>query len=275
MRSIRQFALACTLAAAAMVPVGASAQGLPNQDTFFTFSQPVELPGMTLPAGTYLFQLVDSPSNRHVVRIMSQDRQKLHTTVMSIPNYSVERPSDKPEIRFLESSETGPQAIKAWFYPGRTTGHEFIYPRSQAMKLAARTGESVLTTKTDSPAVAESVAEQDMSRVDRSGADSAVAAETRTAETTTAQTTSAQTTNAQATAPRANAASSQPPTQTPPANVQAPAQPAPATRTAERTEPARTDRSALPATASLLPLLGLVGIGSLLASRFVRGRRLQ
>ncbi|MDP2390186.1 MAG: hypothetical protein Q8N52_07650, partial [Acidobacteriota bacterium] len=70
MNSIRKVALACTLAAATMFPLTASAQGgLPNQDTFFTFSQAVELPGTTLPAGTYLFALADGATNRHVVRV--------------------------------------------------------------------------------------------------------------------------------------------------------------------------------------------------------------
>src|SRR5688572_11286012 len=177
MTSIRKVAIACTLAAAAMFPLAASAQsGLPNQDTYFTFSQAVELPGKTLPAGKYLFVLADSPSNRHVVRIMSEDRKTLQATLLAIPNYTLDKPSDEPQVRFMEGPETGPQAVKAWFYPGRSVGHEFIYPRSQAMRLAARTGESVLTTKTDTATV-DTVADTDMTRVDRTGADAAVAAE--------------------------------------------------------------------------------------------------
>jgi hypothetical protein len=30
-----------------------------------------------------------------------------------------------------------PDAIKAWFYPGETTGFEFVYPREQAKKAAS------------------------------------------------------------------------------------------------------------------------------------------
>lgn len=246
MTSIRKVAIACTLAAAAMLPLAASAQsGLPNQDTYFTFSQPVELPGKTLPAGKYLFVLADGATNRHVVRVMSEDRKTLQATLLAIPNYTLDKPSDEPQVRFMEGPETGPQAVKAWFYPGRTVGHEFIYPRSQAMRLAARTGESVLTTKTDTVAV-DTVAETDMTRVDRNGAEAAVAAET--------------------TAARAEAQ---------PAPV-----PAPATERAEpvrteRAEPVRTERTELPSTASFLPLLALVGIGSLIGSRIVRSRRVR
>ena len=70
----------------------AGAQGPANQDTFFTFSQAVELPKKTLPAGTYFFQLADSPSNRHIVKVMSQDRKEIHATLLAIPYYSNDRP---------------------------------------------------------------------------------------------------------------------------------------------------------------------------------------
>ena len=236
MNSIRKVALACTFAAATMFPLTASAQGgLPNQDTFFTFSQAVELPGTTLPAGTYLFALADGATNRHVVRVMSQDRKTLHATLLAIPNYTLDKASDEPQVRFMEGPETGPQAVKVWFYPGRTTGHEFLYPRAQAMKLAARTGESVLTTRTEATVV-DNVADQDMTRVDRAGADA-------------------------------------------PAAITAQAEPA-APVVAERAQPAQTtearvERTELPATASLLPLLALVGLGSLLGSRLLRARRVR
>lgn len=253
MTSIRKVALACTFAAATMLPLTASAQGgLPNQDTFFTFSQPVELPGTTLPAGTYLFALADGATNRHVVRVMSQDRKTLHATLLAIPNYTLDKASDEPQVRFMEGPETGPQAVKVWFYPGRTTGHEFLYPRSQAMKLAARTGESVLTTKTET-AVVDNVADQDMTRVDRTGAD---APTTVTAE----------------------AAPATPVAEREAAPVVAERATEPAVTERAQTEPtdrARVERTELPATASLLPLLALVGIGSLLGSRLLRARRVR
>ena len=105
MTLMRKFTPACVVAtAAAVLPTGAQAQPA-NQDTYFTFSAPVELPGVTLPAGRYLFVLADSPSNRHVVRVMSDDRKKLYTTVMAIPSYLVGKPSEDPEIRFMEGPE--------------------------------------------------------------------------------------------------------------------------------------------------------------------------
>lgn len=247
MTSIRKIALAGAFATAAMLPLNASAQGLPNQDTFFTFSQAVELPGTTLPAGTYLFRLADGATNRHVVRIMSEDRQKLHTTLLAIPNYSLDQASDEPQVRFMEGPETGPQAIKVWFYPGRTIGHEFIYPRAQALRIAQRTGETVLTTRTET-AIADNVSDQDMTRVDRNGAETA---EVRVTEQPAA---------APQTAPQTAPVMAQDRTPTP-----APA-PEPTT-----TAPV-TERQELPNTASFLPLLALIGVGSLIGNRWLRRR---
>src|ERR1044071_9142074 len=102
MKSIRTVALACMAAAMLATSVNAGAQTR-NQDTFFTFSQAVELPNKTLPAGKYFFQLMDSDSNRHIVKVMSEDRKDLLATVMAIPYYSNDRPSDEPQVRFLET----------------------------------------------------------------------------------------------------------------------------------------------------------------------------
>ena len=253
MTSIRKVALACMAAAMLATSVNAGAQTR-NQDTFFTFSQAVELPNKTLPAGKYFFQLMDSDSNRHIVKVMSEDRKDLLTTVMAIPYYSNDRPSDEPQVRFLETpAQAGAaqtNAIKIWFYPGTSTGHEFIYPRSQALKIAARTGESVLTTKTEEES-------SELTRVDRNGVD--------TEANLTAQ---ASPENAQQPAPE--------PTREPvgaitgtnpetPARTEEPA-PAPAPAPA----PERAERTDLPRTAGELPLLALIGMGSLAGSRMLR-----
>ena len=150
MRLLRAVALVGLSAGMAALPSPVAAQvGPRSQDTYFTFSEPVELPNVTLPAGSYLFQLVDSTSNRHVVRVISRDRQKLFTTVMAIPSYSLGQPADEPQVRFMETPAGTPSAVKIWLYPGRSTGREFVYPRSRATRLAQATGEPVLTTKSE------------------------------------------------------------------------------------------------------------------------------
>lgn len=286
MTSIRKVALACITAAMVTMPVVAGAQGPVNQDTYFTFSQPVELPKTTLPAGKYFFQLMDSQSNRHIVKVMSEDRKQLLATLMAIPYYSNDRPTDDPQVRFMETPSqsanagTPTNAIKIWFYPGTSVGHEFIYPRSQATQIAARTGQSVLTTKTEAE-------DSELSRIDRNGVDTEanVTAQTSpengqaTAQATTAQTTTEQqTTTAQATTTEQT---TQQPTPEPAQREQVGAITGGQTdRTAQATTPATTDRSAqrtertnLPRTAGVLPLLALIGAGSLAGNRMLRRAR--
>ncbi len=121
------------LGALALLP-GAKADES-NQKTVLKFSGPVEMPGQTLPAGTYVFKVASSQSNRHIVQVFSEDEKHVFGTFLAIPNYR-HRPSDKTIIRFEERAAGSPQAIKAWFYPGRTTGHEFVYPKAEALALA-------------------------------------------------------------------------------------------------------------------------------------------
>jgi len=263
MTLMRKFTLACVVAtAAAVLPTAAHAQGPVNQDTYFTFSAPVELPGARLPAGRYLFVLADSPSNRHVVRVMSDDRKKLFTTVMAIPSYQVGKPSDEPEIRFMETPENGPHAIKLWIYPGRTTAHEFLYSRSQATRLARATGDSVLTVRTEAP-VTDTVVDTDMTRIDREGRDAAMTTTTETLEADAGATRG--TTNAEASVQASSTTSQQVETAATPASERVEPAPAPRTRRADRTE--------LPGTASPLPLIALIGLGALAGSAWMRRSR--
>lgn len=98
-----------------------------DQRTYFTFSAPVEVPGVTLPAGTYLFKLADVDVERNVVQVLSEDGTKVYATFFSIPEERV-TPSDKPVVTFEEGRAGAPEAISAWFYPDDTTGHAFVYP---------------------------------------------------------------------------------------------------------------------------------------------------
>jgi hypothetical protein len=97
-----------------------------NELTYFTFSAPLELPGVALPAGTYMFKHPDV-NNRQVVRVFSQDGQTIYGTFLTIPESRV-NPAESPTVTFEETPRGTPEAIKAWFYPGQTTGQEFIYP---------------------------------------------------------------------------------------------------------------------------------------------------
>ena len=96
-----------------------------DKRTILTFSQAVEIPGKVLPAGTYVFQLADSPANRHVVQVFDQDGRIL-AMVLTIPT-ARRSAADDTRITFEEQRAGAPFPIKKWFYPGELGGEEFIY----------------------------------------------------------------------------------------------------------------------------------------------------
>ncbi len=125
-----------------------------NKKTFLTFSGPVQVPGTTLPAGTYMFKLADLESNRHVVQIFDKDGRQLLATFLTVPDYKLDAPKDNV-VMFEERPRGMPQAVKAWWYVGDPTGDEFVYPKSQAWKIAKATHESVLSTDDEGTAHAK------------------------------------------------------------------------------------------------------------------------
>jgi len=106
-----------------------------NQETILTFSQWVQLPGIAIPPGTYVFKLLDSQYDRNLVQVLSQDKQKVYATIWTIPDYR-ENPESGTTIVFEERATGAPPAVKEWFYPERRFGHEFVYPKSEALGLA-------------------------------------------------------------------------------------------------------------------------------------------
>ena len=119
-----------------------------NQKTIFTFSGPVEIPGQVLPAGTYVFKLHNSSSNRHIVQVFNKSEDHVFGTFLAIPDYRL-RPSSEPIINFRERPAGSPVAVKAWFYPGRTYGHEFVYPKTKAVELAKANNTPVPSMPTE------------------------------------------------------------------------------------------------------------------------------
>jgi hypothetical protein len=127
-----------------------------NNKTVMTFSGPVEIPGVhqkgwgVLPAGTYVFKLLDSQSDRHIVQIFSEDQKTVIATILAIPNYRL-KATDKTVITFSERPAGEPEALRAWFYPGKNWGDEFVYPKARAMEIAKTTNTPVLFAVADLP----------------------------------------------------------------------------------------------------------------------------
>ena len=123
----------------------ASAQSW-NKKTVVTFSAPVEIPGVgaqVLPAGTYVFKLLDSQSDRNIVQIFNKNQTHIFATILAIPNYRL-KATDKTVMTFAERAAGDPQAIRAWFYPGDNFGQEFVYPKTKALALAKVTNAPIV-----------------------------------------------------------------------------------------------------------------------------------
>lgn len=140
-------ALCCAAAITACLAPSARADEW-NKKTYLTFSGPVQIPGATLPAGTYLFKLADPDLSRHVVMVASKDGTKVYGMFLTIPTDRLEPPSENV-VMFAETPAGAPQAIQAWWYPGDQTGDEFVYPKNQAMRLARANHRTVLATDTE------------------------------------------------------------------------------------------------------------------------------
>ncbi len=129
-----------------------------NKKTEFQFSGPVQIPGKVLAAGKYVFQLVDSDSDRNIVQVFSEDsngKESLVATLMAIPDYISETP-DKPIVHFEERHSGTPEAIHSWFYPGENTGWEFVYPKGETLQTSANaTAAPATVTEAAAPSLPE------------------------------------------------------------------------------------------------------------------------
>jgi hypothetical protein len=131
------------LASLTMLPVAHADDW--DQASKLTFSQSVQIPGRVLPAGTYWFVLADSVGNRNIIQVFNSDRSTLYATVLAV---TAERPqaTDNTTITLAERESMPTNAIVTWFYPGRNSGHEFVYSKSEEQELARATHQTTMAT---------------------------------------------------------------------------------------------------------------------------------
>jgi len=253
MLSKKVFTSICAAGAlcAALTAAPAFAQQPLDSRTEFTFNTPVELPGVTLPPGTYVFRFVDATTGRKVMQVQAKDASSKTYGLFLTISAQRPKPSDDAELRFLETPAGAPAAIKTWWYPGNTIGREFIYPKSQARRLAQATNQTVLTTKADTVSD-DQMKTTDLAYVSASGQETEVTDEELVAR-----------------------AANTPPVGT--AGVSS-------TETAQSDRVAATSgvqqegtmasnassRTRLPKTSTALPILGLIGLMSLLGGAAIR-----
>jgi LPXTG-motif cell wall-anchored protein len=127
------------LGAAVTLPVKADQW---DKKTTITITEPVQMPAccntehvVVLQPGTYVMALVDSQSDRHIVRVFEKDGTTVVTTTLAIPNYRL-KPTGGSVFQFWETPAGQPRAMRAWFYPGDNFGQEFAYNKTKSIEIA-------------------------------------------------------------------------------------------------------------------------------------------
>lgn len=116
-----------------------------NQQTKLTFSQPVQIPGKILPAGTYWFVLADNVADHDIVEIFNEDRTTEYATLFTVPS-GRSNPADDTLLTFAQDESNRTPALVNWTYPGEMTGHEFIYSKSEEPKVLRAAQKTITVT---------------------------------------------------------------------------------------------------------------------------------
>jgi hypothetical protein len=215
-----------------------------NKKTYITISQSIEVPGAILPPGRYVFKLLDSQSNRHIVQVLNDRENHVYCTNLAIPKERME-PADKTILSFYEVPGGGPEPVRSWFYPGDLIGQEFVYPKARMMQIRAAMDRGRITVAQNTTTTTN----------------------TQTAEVTPPAVVEEQKSEATVETPA--------PTETTPAPLAEEQTPSPAPPVEEQAPTAPAPEPAMPHTASNtieIGLLGLMCIGLAVSLRLANGR---
>jgi hypothetical protein len=163
-----------------------------DKRTYFTFNQPVALPGVTLPAGTYMFRIANPETSRNVIQVANREGTQSYAMLNTVQASRPDAPKDS-EIRFLETAAGAPAAVGTYWYMGERTGYEFMYSKDQLAALnrgaqpaptETKAAESTNLAESESSAVVPPLSDPDTSRdvVDGAGFPSVDAAADQNAQ---------------------------------------------------------------------------------------------
>jgi len=98
----------------------------PRHRDYITFTGSVALPGITLPAGTYRFEVPDVEMTSGIVSVSSHDGRKVYLTQFT---RVIDRPYGNNSLNVLlgEAAPGRAPQVKAWFPIGENAGRQFIY----------------------------------------------------------------------------------------------------------------------------------------------------
>jgi hypothetical protein len=133
--------LATMLAFLMMLPVARASEE--DQATKLTFNKAVQIPGRVLPAGTYWFVLLETNTAPQIVQIFNSDRSTLYATILT-NNAERSKSTDDTALTLADRGSMQPETIVTWFYPGYTSGHEFVYSNREEKELAQVSHRTVM-----------------------------------------------------------------------------------------------------------------------------------
>ena len=116
-----------------------------DQTTKLTFDEPVEIPGQTLPAGTYLFKLADQ-DDMDMVRIFNAAGTHLYATLHTVSAQRGEPAGNT--VLIMSEPNGGTPALLKWFYPGNTFGHEFVYSKQEEQQISQDRQQTLVVNQT-------------------------------------------------------------------------------------------------------------------------------
>jgi len=229
-----------------------------DKKTIITITEPLEVPGIVLQPGKYVFKLLNSSSNRHIVEVMNERMDHLYALTFTAAARKIQ-PKGRTVLTFYEGKGDQPHAIRQWYWPGELDGQEFLYPRKQAERISAVAGVKV----PEGPIPTAKESGQNLIADNAEKEESKVVLESRAVEpatTTTVVTAQAAPQPAPEPEPRTLALNAEPPAPEPAPQVsQTPPPPAEPVTVAKAIE-----TETLPQTASSLPLIALFGVIALL-----------
>lgn len=123
-----------------------------DKKTIVTFDQDVEVPGQVLPAGTYVFKLFRSSSNRNIVQIWTEHESHLLSTLMTVGD-SYPNPSGEAYfVLDMRGTDEGyPPVVSSWFFGGSDEGRDFIYSGYSTTRVVTNQYQSTYPSDTPNP----------------------------------------------------------------------------------------------------------------------------
>jgi LPXTG-motif cell wall-anchored protein len=142
--------VAVAVAIAVMTPARVNGAETYDKLAFLSFSAPVQIPGVTLSAGTYRFRLANPDTSRNVLQVLSNDGTFVYAMVNTIPDF---RTSVTPDavITFRETPAGVAPAMRSLFYGGESLGYEVVYPKGGPNMIAPEVPQPEITFYTVTP----------------------------------------------------------------------------------------------------------------------------